>query len=212
MTTLYKHNSGNRENLSDVIERLKTLADGGDLTVSDFLRELNVFGHMFVCFVLSVPFLIPMPLPGVSTPLGIAIAFVAAQIVLGKDPWVPASWGKRVLSGTLIKGILTTVSKVLRVTEKVIAPRLKFFARHPGFVRINGGIIFVLAVLLALPMPPGFNAPPALAIMILSLGSVEKDGVAIIAGYVLTSINALLFGAAVMLGFDGLKALLGLAG
>jgi hypothetical protein len=199
------------EKLSVVVERLMQTACDREMTVEKFLHELNLGGHMFVCLVFSTPFLIPMPLPGVSTPLGLAIAIAALQIILGLEPWVPKSWRHKPLSKDLALKILGIVLKLLKITERCVAPRLKFFAKNPAIVRFNGLLLFVLAVMLALPMPPGFNAPPALAIILLSLGSLENDGIAIIAGYILTVLNVALFAAVFILGFSGLKSLLGLA-
>ena len=85
---------------------------------------------------------------------------------------------------------------------------MRFFARHPGAVRFNGVVIFVISLLLSLPMPPGFNAPPALAIVVLTLGSLERDGLAVMLGYGLSVVNLVLFGSFFALGYEGLQALL----
>ncbi len=110
----------------------------------------------------------------------------------------------------MVRRAFEMTRKVLVYTEKLIRPRLKFFARHPGFVRINGIVIFLVGLLLSLPMPPGFNAPPALAIVVLAVGSLERDGVVVITGYVLSFLNMCLFGAMFLLGYDGVRSALGL--
>ena len=69
-------------------------------------------------------------------------------------------------------------------------------------------VIFVISLLLSLPMPPGFNAPPALAIVLLTLGSLERDGLAVMLGYGLSILNLVLFGGFFVLGYEGLQALL----
>ncbi len=68
------------------------------------------------------------------------------------------------------------------------------------FIRINGAVIFGVSVLLSLPMPPGFNAPPALAIVVLCVGSIERDGLLILAGYVLSAASVIWFAAFFSLG------------
>lgn len=195
--------------LSAVMQYLAHLCDRQGLTLGDFLHELSAYGHMLVCLIFAIPFMLPVPLPGLSTLFGFVICVAALQLTLGLDPWVPASWRRQKISGDLLKKIFDATGRVLRYTEKVIRPRLKFFARHPGFVRFNGLAILIAGLLLSLPMPPGFNAPPALSIIVLSIGSLERDGVLVLIGYTLMILNIALFAAVFALGFEGLQAILG---
>lgn len=195
--------------LSAVVDDLLRLCAKESLTLGEFLHELNLYGHMMVCLIFSIPFLLPVPLPGLSTVFGLVIAIGGSQILLGQDPWVPKSWRARQISTGLIVKILELLKKILLRTEKVIKPRFKFFAKHPGFVRFNGAVILILALLLALPMPPGFNFPPALAIIALSIGSIERDGVLIVFGYAMAAVNAALFGTLFVVGFEGIRSAFG---
>jgi hypothetical protein len=165
---------------------------------------------MMVCLVFSIPFLLPVPLPGLSTVFGLVIGFAGSQILLGKDPWVPQSWRKRQISTHIVARILELLGKILLRTETIIKPRLRFFARHPGFVKFNGAVISFLAILLGLPMPPGFNFPPALAIIVLAIGSIERDGVLIIIGYSLAILNIVFFGASLAWVLEAIKTFLSL--
>lgn len=194
--------------LSAVVDGLLRLCAKESLTLGEFLHELNIYGHMMVCLIFAIPFLLPIPLPGLSTVFGLVIAIGGSQILLGQEPWVPRSWRGRQISTGLIVRILELLKRILLRTERVIKPRFKFFAKHPGFVRFNGAIILLLALLLALPMPPGFNFPPAMAIIVLSIGSIERDGVLIVLGYVMAAVNAALFGTFFVVGFEGIKSLI----
>jgi hypothetical protein len=194
--------------LSHMMAHLVEMCSRETLSLGELLHELSLFGHMLVCLVFAVPFLMPVPLPGLSTAFGFVIGFVALQIILNKDPWVPLSWRKKSVSPLLLRKLFTALSKILVVTERFIKPRFNIFARHPGLVRVNGVVILILALLLALPMPPGFNAPPALAIIALTIGSLERDGLVVLLGYVLGVLNVLFFGAFFTLGYDGIALLL----
>jgi hypothetical protein len=194
--------------LSKVIENLIKVCDRGDLTLGDFLHELSVYGHMLVCLACAAPFLLPIPLPGLSTVFGFVICVASLQIAFNKDPWVPKSWRERQIPAEVVKKIFTALLRVTHYTEKAVKPRLRFFARHPGAVRFNGVVIFVISLLLSLPMPPGFNAPPALAIVLLALGTLERDGLAVMLGYGLSILNLALFGGFFALGYEGLLKVL----
>lgn len=195
--------------LSEIIRHLSLLCKRDNLTIGEFLHELNVYGHMLVCLIFSVPFLFPVPLPGLATVFGFLIILVSSQVLLGFEPWVPQSWRQQKISTGVLSKILEVLGWILQRTEKVIRPRLKIFAKHPGFVRVNAAVICLVAVLLALPMPPGFNAPPALAIVALAIGSLERDGAIVILGYVLSFLNMLLFGIFFVAGVEGMKRLIG---
>jgi hypothetical protein len=194
--------------LSHMMRHIVQLCSRESLTLGELLHELSVFGHMLVCLVFAVPFLLPIPLPGLSTFFGLVIGFVALQIAFKQDPWVPVSWRVRAISPGILLKLFSGLTRILTFTERFIRPRFKFFARHPGFVRVNGLVMFVLAALLALPMPPGFNAPPALAIIVLAVGSLERDGAVVCLGYALTALNFVFFSAFFTLGYDGLQLLL----
>ena len=208
MTNKQKPNRPEEQRLSQMMTHLVGLCSRDALTLGELLHELSLFGHMLVCLVFAVPFLMPVPLPGLSTAFGFVIGFVALQIVLNKDPWVPNAWRNKSISTALLRKLFAALARLLLVTERFIRPRLNLFARHPGLVRANGALIFLISMLLAIPMPPGFNAPPALAIVVLTIGSLERDGLVVILGYVLSILNFLLFAIFFTLGFDGIKMLL----
>jgi hypothetical protein len=54
--------------------------------------------------------------------------------------------------------------------------------RHPGVYRFNSLTIAIRGLLLALPLPPGTNFPPALGIFLLSAGMVEEDSLFVLLG------------------------------
>lgn len=193
--------------LSEIVEQLIARCKSGDMTVGELMHEISHFGHLMTCIIFCLPFLMPIPLPGISILFGLIVAIAGLQDVIGVDPWLPKSWKAKKVPPFLINKILYGLDRLLLRTEKVIKPRLHLFARHPWISKFNGILIVVLAILLSLPMPPGFNAPPAIAIIILCVGGIEQDGVAVIWGYILSALNAVLFGAVFVLGMAGLKEL-----
>jgi hypothetical protein len=49
---------------------------------------------------------------------------------------------------------------------------------------VVGVVVLIMAIVLALPLPPGGNFPPALACTVLALGLVQRDGIVILIGIV----------------------------
>jgi len=73
--------------------------------------------------------------------------------------------------------------------EKVLRPRLSFFLVGPGMTMLVGAAIAVSGGALSLPIPPPFlftNTIPGFAIVCLALGLMERDGVLVLIGHVLT--------------------------
>ena len=194
--------------LSVSIERLYRLCEGSDVSLGELLDELSISGHMLVCLFFSTPFLLPVPLPGLSTVFGFVIALASVQIMWGVAPWVPQSWRHRPVPTQILRKIFDLLLRLLRKIEHLVRPRMEFMSRHAWFIKLNAAAVFAVSALLALPMPPGFNAPPALAIILLSLGSLERDGYVVLLGYVVSAINLFLFGTFFWLGVDGVKMIL----
>jgi hypothetical protein len=138
---------------------------------------------------LCLPFMTPIPLPGVSIPFGIALLLLGAQVAFRKDrPWLPRWILHRPLPRKFGTKLIGWVAKVFRPLEKVIRPRLLFMQNRAPMMAVG----FALAVdgfLLSLPLPPVIplsNAIPAWMAMTKILGITEEDGAALILGTVLT--------------------------
>ena len=198
------------ERLSTFVESLalKDKLLGDHLTVGQLVDDLHKRGHMVVSLIFAAPFLLPIPMPGLSTVFGAVILLAAIQMTLGQDPWLPQKWRRHTVPITIVEKTLSLLAKVLRRIEFIFKPRLLGLASGRYANQFNGVALIILAVLLALPMPPGFNAPPAMAIILLAIGVLEQDGLAVIGGWILGVLNIALFGGFFVLGYSGLRALM----
>jgi hypothetical protein len=78
--------------------------------------------------------------------------------------------------------------------EKILHPRLTFLASGETSRRICGLVILWMAFLLALPLPiPGTNILPALPVVLLGLGLMERDGLFVLAGYTMAGVATAVF-------------------
>lgn len=199
------------ERLSTFVESLaiKDKQLGDRLTVGVLVDDLNKRGHMVVSLIFAAPFLLPIPLPGLSTIFGAVIFLAAIQMTLGQDPWLPEAWRHHSVPLKMVEKTFALLAKLLRRIEFIFKPRLLTLSTGRYANQVNGLVLIVLAILLSLPMPPGFNAPPAAAIILLAIGVLEQDGLAVAAGWILAALNVALFGGFFMLGYSGLKAWFG---
>jgi hypothetical protein len=119
-----------------------------------------------------------------STPFGLAIALIAFRLSLGQRPWLPKKLQRKVLPAGFISKVFGFAEKLLRFFEKFLRPRLTFLTDTPRLVQLHAIFLLIAALVLLLPIPiPFTNSFPAWAILLLAAGLLERDGLFIIAGY-----------------------------
>lgn len=115
-------------------------------------------------------------IPFVSTFSGLLVAFIGIQLILGFSRlYLPNKMLDYQLSAKRVRSALTVFSKKVITLEKFIRPRWHF-TEAPIIDRFNGIIIMLLGIIIALPIPFA-NFGPALIIIIMALGLLERDGV-----------------------------------
>jgi hypothetical protein len=130
--------------------------------------------------------------PGLATVTALPLLFFSLQMVFGyHSPWLPRfiadrSFAKRDLEATLVRG-----APILRWMENVCRPRLLFMTGWLG-ERLLGILVFVLALVIALP-GPGTNFLPGLAIAFMAVAIIQRDGLLLLVGW-LGSAGALYVG------------------
>jgi hypothetical protein len=157
------------------------------LTVGALVDKAAEAGFGFLIGVLT---LIAIPFVGLSTPFGLAIALLGAQLLLGRhQPWLPARARRRPLAMSMLDRVLKLLTRRTRWLarlsrrrwEPVIQPRL-----------IGLGIV-LLALGLALPLPvPGSNLIFLVPLFVYSLGVLERDGMWVALGHLGTLVNMVL--------------------
>jgi hypothetical protein len=176
--------------------------------LDDLLRGLAAGrGHAILAMLFALPFLVPVPLVGLSSILGSTIILLGLTLALGKSLWLPRplryhecppeTWGKAFSKGAHIVGKL----------ERWIRPRGRWLARSAWVTPANGLAIAWGGGLLALPLP---NFLPGLGVVLLALGVLEDDGLFVILGYLVTLFTTALYTAVAFLGFEGVTRLLAL--
>lgn len=192
--------------LSEELEQVLRLADGQTVTARVLVEHLSTRGHALLAFFLVIPFLQPVPLPGVSTPFGAAVALLGLLMALDRPPWLPKRWLDRELSSGLVIKIVRSGQRLLQRTERFIKPRGLWFHRHRWARPIAGLVIAVSGVELALPLPIVFtNTLPALVIATTAVGALEEDAILTVFGEALFLVALVVFSAIVILPFVGLR-------
>lgn len=167
------------DRLSAILTAIASAQDKERISVADLLEALRHRALGALMFIFAVPTALPMP-PGVSAVLGAPLIFLTLQLMLGMQPWLPELITERSLSRVDFERVVRTIAPWLARAEGVMRPRLTVLAMRP-VVNLIGLTCFVMAVILFLPIPLG-NMLPSVAICIMALGLLERDGVWVLIG------------------------------
>lgn len=150
--------------------------------------------YLLLIVLLALPFIQPVPLPGLSTPLGLAIVLIALRLSLGQKPWLPMKIQRARLPAGFFGRVLSFTARLLRYLESVLRPRWAPLTETALLNQLHAIVLLVSALILLLPLPiPFSNLLPAWAIFLLACGLLERDGLFILLGYVAFAVGTAYF-------------------
>lgn len=173
------------EKISDMLTHTITLIDGKSVTLRDLIGRIGEQGFLLLCALLTLPFLLPVSIPGVSTVFGIAILLISLAITLNRLPWLPSKILDRELEAEKLVPVLEKGVKIVSRIDPFVQPRLLMFSTGAVINRFNGAVLMFSALLLMLPLGfiPFSNTLPGVAILLMSIGMMQRDGALVVAGY-----------------------------
>jgi hypothetical protein len=156
------------------------------LTINELIRQTEGRGIYLVMILLSLPFITPLPLPGLSNILGVVMMILGARLALGREARLPRLLGDRPLQARRFQRIVRGSVRVVRFVEQCVRPRRSQWLRW-GPVRLGNALLLAfMGFVLALPIPPIVlfsNALPSYAIILTAASMMEEDGIMIWFGY-----------------------------
>ena len=177
------------ETLSQELARLVDQAPADrSLTLNSLLRDTVGRGLFLVVILLSLPFITPIPLPGVSMVMGLVIGVLAVRLALGLPPRLPRALGERSLEAGFSQKVLSASVKLLQLVEKLAKPRHSAWLDWAPVRAANALLVALMALLL---MPPFTNSLPAYSIILLAASMMEEDGVLIWVAYAISAGTAI---------------------
>jgi hypothetical protein len=190
-----------RPRFSQELKRLAQQFADRPARLSEILEATQGRGFDLLLLLIGLPFVTPVPLPGFSGPFGVVVLLIGARLALGRRPWLPEKLLRRKLPAQFIAKVLATASRVVRWLEVLLRPRLRFLHEQWMYRRIAGVLIMVSGFLLALPLPiPLTNGLPAMTVVLLAAGAMERDGLFFLAGCAMFTATLAYFG---LLAFGG---------
>jgi hypothetical protein len=179
--------------LSETAESVR----GKTISLRELLEQIGEQGLLLFCIILTLPFMLPVSIPGVSTVFGAVIILVGIGVTLNRIPWLPERLMSRTIEGEQLIPVLDKGVEIFGKVERFLRPRATRLSEGAFMNTLNGLVLTFAAVLLIFPfgLIPFSNTLPALAILLLSVGIAERDGYFIIAGYLMVLATVIYFGA-----------------
>lgn len=181
------------------------------ISIKTIFSVLAGKGYAALFIILSLPFCLPIQIPGFSTPFGLLLGFLAMRYTFAQHLW----WPKWILNKQISsKKVALVTEKAIQVVEflnKITKPRLIILTQSPVFRRMHGIVIFILALLLLLPLPiPFTNMLTAFPIFCIGIGLLEDDGIFILIGYFFTLVCFSMFIGLIILGKSAIQFFAGI--
>jgi hypothetical protein len=164
--------------LIDTLVALKSVGTEEGTDVAEIVDTLDerAFGLLILLF--AIPCLVP-GLPGAQL-IAIPIFLLGLQMAAGREEvWLPKAALRAKVKRTWLEAIAGFVDKRLRWTERLSKPRLTSLASGWS-ERLIGLVIALASVTIMLPIT---NTIPSLAITLIAVGLLQRDGVFTLGGF-----------------------------
>lgn len=180
---------------SDTLPALAVAGEGPGITLRAIMKTLGERGFALLVVGLGLPNCLPMP-PPIPLLCGLLLIFVALQMVLGwNTPWLPGFLLDKTVSRATMANFIERAMPWVRKLERVAKPRLGIVDSRLAF-RLIGSALMMFSVALVCAAPFIGQVPLGVAVVLIGLGLVERDGLLVLGG-----IAVGLVGTALSLGF-----------
>lgn len=198
------------DSLSVTLTRTIDSIQGETVTLRELMAAIGEQGLLLLCALATLPFLIPVSIPGVSTVFGAAIVLLSVAITLNRMPWLPNKILDRKLDTKKLLPALRKGMKIVSRLDAWVRPRALVMSSG-RMTFINGCVLVFGGVLLMAPfgLIPFSNTAPAIGILFLAIGMIQRDGVFVLIGYLGTVLTVVYFSVILYAVFWAGGALLG---
>lgn len=167
------------------------------LSLGDLLDTVGDEGLLLLTVLMTLVFLIPVSIPGVSTVFGAAIVLIGVSRLSGRPLWLPARIRSRPLPAARLRPALGRGLVWVGRLERISRPQRLPALANGRAVDLFNNLCFIAAALL-LMAPFGFipfsNTLPGLALLLYAVGMIQRDGGAVLLGHLANIATVVYFG------------------
>ena len=153
-----------------------------NIKIGTLLKSIDSGGFALLNLIFSIILMIPLP-PPIAIIAGRIVMFLSFQMIIGmKEVWLPKFITEKSIKRTTLTVIVEKSTIYLYKLERFTRRRFTFVS-NPITERIIGAFIFFLAGITLTPIVFA-NTIPGLAIILISFGMINKDGLMVIIGFI----------------------------
>lgn len=185
------------ESLGEKIELIIEKLPPEEVTLVEIMDIIGPDSLMLITIFLSLIFLVPVSIPGVSTVFGSGILLIGITRLFARKLWLPKSIANRKLNAAKLREGFRRALNWFQRLEKISRPHRLPALTNGRFMDVLNNLSFILAAIL-LMAPFGFvpfsNTLPAVALIFLAVGMMQKDGGSILLGNLFNIATIVYFG------------------
>jgi len=170
------------EKLSIVIEKLP--AD--QVTLDEMRVLMGQDGLLLLVIFLSLVFMVPVQLPGMGGLFGFVIGLIGISRLRGRTLWLPRRIAEHAMPTEKVRETLRKGSVWLKRMEYVSHPHRLNRLAAPGFVDMLNCLTLIFGALMLIApiiLVPLSNTLPALGVLFITIGILQRDGLCILYGH-----------------------------
>ncbi|MBY0518108.1 MAG: exopolysaccharide biosynthesis protein [Bacteriovoracaceae bacterium] len=161
---------------SRFLSEMNHLLEDGVITLGEIADKLKGKGLVFLSLVCVLPFMQPIPIPGLSTVLGFVIILQGIGLAVSGKPLLTKKMREIELSPEKVATFVRGAKKIFPWIGWLVKVRGEEFLQHKILKILAGLSLVFLAAFLSLPLPlPSSNFLPAIGIFFICLGMLEDD-------------------------------------
>lgn len=194
------HLTENKENVSDSLEQKIELIvqrlPPREVNITEIIEVVGKDSLMVLTIFLSLVFLVPVSIPGVSTVFGTGILLIGIAGLFNWRLRLPKAIAYRKLSSEQLRAGFKVALVWVRRLEKISRPHRLPLLTSAGWISRVHFVSFVLAALLLMApfgLIPFSNTLPALALIFLAVGMLRRDGYSILLSYLANGVTLVYF-------------------
>lgn len=165
------------------LEDIKTLPE---ITIGKIVEKVEGEALLIICLVSIMPFMQPIPIPGLSSILGLILLLQGLGMMFWSKPLLTKGLKEIIITQEKFDIIFKAAKKFSNFTSKLSA--FKHPVINSRISHIFCGLAIVLSsAFLSLPLPiPFSNFVPALSIFLICVGLLEEDIMLVLMGHGIT--------------------------
>jgi hypothetical protein len=168
--------------ISSLLHHIAAEGEGDKITVASIVAALGTRGFSLLIVIFGLPNSLPMP-PPIALVSGFLMVFVSLQMIAGRSaPWLPKAILNRSIARQDVARAVATAMPWVKWIEKLARPRLSLFDA-PASVPLLGAGLLILSLGLVFALPVIGQIPVGIALCLLGLGLVERDGYLTLIGF-----------------------------